>query len=50
MRQQLKQLLKDYSLEEILEIGDVDPIDALELLIQYDVVSLDEIIEGADRE
>lgn len=51
MRIRLKQLLKDYSFEDILERCDVDPIDALELLITYGVLTLDEeaLPEGTDQ-
>ena len=45
-----KQLLKDYSLEEILEAAEVTPEEALEYLITYGVVdpNLLELPEGTD--
>lgn len=49
-RLRLQILLKDYSMEEILETCDLDPIDALEYLIVYGVLSLDEIVEATDVE
>lgn len=53
MREKLKLLLKDYSMEELLERCDVDPIDALELLIAYgelDLVWSGVLVEGTDVE
>ncbi len=47
-RQKLKLLLKDYSMEEILELNDMEAIDGLELLITYGALDLDEIIEATD--
>ena len=44
-----KQLLKDYSLEEILEAAEVTPEEALEYLITYGIVPSDlELIEAVD--
>ena len=46
-----KQLLKDYSLEEILEAAEVTPEEALEYLITYGIVPHDlELIEATDGE
>lgn len=47
-----KLLLKDYSLEEILEAAEVTPEEALEYLVTYGVVDLDalELIEATDGE
>lgn len=50
MRTKLKLLLKDYSMEEILEVCDVDPIEALELLVTYGALNLENIVEGSDHE
>lgn len=49
MRNRLKQLLLDYSLEDILERGGLEPIDALELLIVYSCLSMEDIVEGTDQ-
>jgi hypothetical protein len=44
-----KQLLKDYSLEEILEAAEVTPEEALEYLVTYGIVPADlEMIEAVD--
>jgi hypothetical protein len=45
-----KQLLKDYSLEEILEAAEVTPEEALEYLITYGIVDPDNLnlIEATD--
>jgi hypothetical protein len=45
-----KQLLKDYSLEEILEAAEVTPEEALEYLITYGIVDPEalELIEATD--
>lgn len=48
MRSKLIQLLKDYSFEDILEIGGLDPIDVLETLVTDGSLDLNEIPEGAD--
>lgn len=48
MREKLRHLLMDYSLSQILEIGEVEEIDALEYLVQCGAVDLDEIIEAVD--
>lgn len=40
-RQQLKLLLEDYTLEEIIEANDLEVIDALELLLTYNIINLD---------
>ena len=48
MREKLKSLLRDYSLEQILEIGEVEEIDALEYLVICGALHLDEIIESVD--
>ena len=48
MREKLNRLLRDYSLEQILEIGEVEEIDALEYLVQCGALDLDEIIEAVD--
>lgn len=46
-----KHLLKDYSLEEILEAAEVTPEEALEYLITYGIVPADlEMIEACDGE
>ncbi len=47
---QAKQLLKDYSLEEILEAAEVTPEEALEYLITYGVIDpfALELPEGTD--
>lgn len=47
---QSKQLLKDYSLEEILEAAEVTPEEALEYLIHYGVIDVAtlELPEGTD--
>lgn len=45
-----KKLLKDYSMEEILEICDLDPIEALELLVTYGALNTKNIVEGSDIE
>lgn len=47
-----KHLLKDYSLEEILEAAEVTPEEALELLITYGVIdpSALELIEATDED
>ena len=50
MRNRLRQLLKDYSLEDLLERGGLEPIDALELLIVYSCLTLEDIVEGTDKE
>lgn len=42
------QLLKDYSMEEILETCDLDPVEALHLLVTYGALDLTNIIEGTD--
>lgn len=50
MRSKFYQLLKDYSMEEILEICDLDPVEALELLVTYgalDLTNIDEV-KGTD--
>ena len=49
-RRKLLLLLKDHSLEEILEVGELEAIDALELLVTYGALNLDNIIEGTDVE
>lgn len=49
-RPQLKKLLKEYTIDEICEIEDVDPIDALEYLIDHGIVQLRNIIEPTDGE
>jgi len=41
---QAKQLLKDYSLEEILEAAEVTPEEALEYLINYGVIDPAELV------
>jgi hypothetical protein len=45
-----KALLKDYSLEEILEAAEVTPEEALEYLITYGIVNPDELnlVEALD--
>lgn len=43
-----KLLLRDYSMEDILEICDLDPIEALELLVTYGALDTQNIIEGSD--
>lgn len=50
MQYKLKQLLKDYSFEEILERGNLDSVEALELLIVYGALSLEDIVEAVDGE
>lgn len=46
-----KALLRDYSLEEILEAAEVTPEEALEYLIVYGIVPDDlELIEACDGE
>ena len=46
-----KLLLRDYSLEEILEAAEVTPEEALEYLITYGIVPHDlELIEATDGE
>lgn len=50
VRLKLRQLLKDYSIEEILERGEIEPIDALEYLIVYGALDLNDIVEGTDGE
>lgn len=40
-RQHLRELLDDYSLEEIIEASDVEVIDALELLINYNIINVE---------
>lgn len=42
-------LLKDYSIEEILERGNLDPVEALELLVTYGALSLSDIVEATDE-
>lgn len=46
----VKDLLKDYSIEEILEAAEVTPEEALEYLVTYGVIDLTELelIEGVD--
>lgn len=44
------QLLKDYSMEEILEVCDLDPVEALHLLVTYGALDLTNIVEGTDDE
>lgn len=46
----LRQLLLDYSVEEILERGELEPIDALEYLVVYGALDLNDLIEGCDGE
>lgn len=46
----IKSLLKDYSIEEILERGNLDTVEALELLISYGALSLEDIVEATDGE
>lgn len=51
MKRELVQLMKDYSIEEILEAGELEPIEALELLIIYGALNVDklsELGEGVD--
>lgn len=45
-------LLRDYSLEEILEAAEVTPEEALEYLITYGIIDPDnlELIEACDGE
>lgn len=45
-----RQLLKDYSLEEVLEAAEVTPEEALEYLITYGIIDPDvlELIEATD--
>lgn len=53
MRNNLVQLLKDYSIEDILNAGELEPIEALELLITYGALNedkLSELGEGVDQE
>lgn len=50
VRNRIKLLLKDYSIEEILERGELEPIDALEYLVIYGALDLEEIIEATDQE
>lgn len=43
------QLLKDYTMEQILEICDLDPVEALHLLVTYGALDLSNIeTEGID--
>lgn len=45
--------MKDYSIEEILEAGELEPIEALELLITYGALNTDklsELGEGVDTD
>ena len=46
----LKLLLRDYSIEEILERCELEPIEALELLVTYGAISLEDLDapEGTD--
>jgi hypothetical protein len=37
-------------MEEILEVCDLDPIDALEYLVTYGALNLENIVEGSDIE
>lgn len=39
-RQHLKELLEDYTLEEIIELSDVEVIDALEYMMTYNILDL----------
>lgn len=48
MRERFRLLLKDYSMEDILEICDLDPIEALELLVTYGALDLKNIVGGTD--
>jgi hypothetical protein len=48
-RKLLLTLLKDYSLEEILEASELEPIDALELLDAYGALDVSSLIEATDE-
>lgn len=50
MRNRLKHLLKDYSLEEILEANDMEAIDALEILVACGAVEIEDMLDGVDEE
>lgn len=53
MQDKLRQLLKDYTLEQVLEAGELEAIEALELLITYGALNTDklsELGEGVDGE
>lgn len=49
VRDKLKLIFKDYSVEEILELGDLEPVEALYLLITYGALDLENVIEGTDK-
>ena len=49
VRHKILLLLKDYSIEDILELGDLEPVEALELLITYGALSLEDVIEATDQ-
>jgi hypothetical protein len=50
MSTRLKNLLRDYSLEDILEASELEPLEALELLVTYGAITEDhiELIEATD--
>lgn len=48
MQYKIASLLKDYSIEEILERGNLDVVEALELLVTYGALSLSDIVEATD--
>jgi len=41
MREKLKLLLDEYTIEEILELSDVEPLDALEYMVTYSIIDLE---------
>lgn len=44
----IARLLKDYSMEDLLEAAGLDPVEAIELLITYGALTLEDIVEGVD--
>lgn len=48
LREQLRRLLLDYSFEQIMEIGGVEEIDALEYLVACGAIDVADIIESTD--
>jgi hypothetical protein len=40
-RARLKELLDDYTLEEIIENSDIEVIDALEYMVSYGIITID---------
>ena len=50
VRNRLKLLLRDYSIEDILELGELEVIDALEYLVIYGALELEDIVEATDAQ